>query len=117
MKGGIDENVTVMSPEELDIKDEDMKKMETEVVTLDVSVQFASRTNDPSRGVITFALSEVPVDTAEDQLRGYVINGIHDALIKEEFIKFKENTGNIALIASDDISKVTIEEIKVKKGE
>lgn len=110
------DNITVMSPDELDIKDEDVKKMETQEVTLDVKVYISSKTNDPSRGIISFILSDVPKDTPEGNLKGYAINALQDAIVKEEFIKFKDSTG-VSLFAADDISKITVEEVTVRKGE
>ena len=111
-----EDNVTVMSPDELDIKDEDLKKMETHEVTLDVKVYICSKTNDPSRGIISFILSDVPKNTPDDNLKGYAINALQDAMVKEEFIKFKDSTG-VSLFAADDISKITVEEVAVRKGE
>lgn len=116
MKNGVQENVTVMSPDELDIRDEDIKKTETQEVTLDVKVYISSKTNDPSRGIISFILSDVPKDTPEDNLKGYAINALQEAIVKEEFIKFKDSTG-VSLFAADDISKITVEEVTVRKGE
>ena len=116
MKNGVHDNVTVMSADELNIRDEDIKKMETQEVTLDVKVYISSKTNDPSRGIISFILSDVPANEPEDKLKGYAINALQEAMVKEEFIKFKDSTG-VSLFAADDISKVTIEEVAVRKGE
>lgn len=109
-------DITVMSPEELDIKDEDMKKMETQEVTLDVNVRLYFKHCESDKGVISFVLSDVPKNTPEENIKGYAVNALHDALIKEEFLKCKVGTG-IMLIASGDISRVFIENVAIRKGE
>ena len=111
-----EDNVTVMSPDELDIKDEDLKKMETKEVTLDVNVQLYFKHCESHKGVISFVLSDVPVNTPDETLKGYAINALHDALLKEEFLKCKVGTG-VMLLASDDVSRVLIENVAVRKGE
>ena len=115
---GINNNVTVMSPEELNIRDEDVAKVEKETkeVTLDVSVQLYFKHCESHEGVISFILSDVPKNTPEDNLKGYAVNALHDALIKEELLKCKIGTG-IMLVASDDVSRVLIENVTVRKGE
>ena len=110
------EDITVMSPDELDIKDEDLKKMETQEVTLDVNVQIYFKHCESHKGVISFILSDVPAKTPEAQLKGYAVNALHDALLKEEFLKCRVGAG-VMLLASDDVSRVLIEEVTVKKGE
>mgnify|MGYP007013925020 CR=1 FL=1 len=111
-----EDNVTVMSADELDIKDEDLKKMETKEVTLDVNVQLYFKHCESHKGVISFVLSDVPVNTPDETLKGYAINALHDALLKEEFLKCKVGTG-VMLLASGDVSRVLIENVAVRKGE
>ena len=113
-------DITVMSPEELNIRDEDVAKMkiekETMEVTLDVNVQLYFKHCEACKGVISFALSDVPVNEPEAQIKGYAVSGLHDALLKEAFLKCKVGTW-VMLVASDDISRVVIEDVTVKKGE
>ena len=110
------EDITVMSPDELDIRDEDMEKAQLMEVTIDVKVYISSKTNDPSRGVISFLLSEVPKNTLEANVKAYAVNALQDAMVNEEFIKFKDSTG-VSLFATDDVSKITVEEVTIRKGE
>lgn len=110
-----EDNVTVMSPDELDIKDEDLKKMETKEVTLDVNVQLYFKHCESHKGMISFVLSDVPVNTPDETLRGYAVNALHDALLKEEFLKCKVGAG-VMLAASDDVSRVLVENVAVRKG-
>ena len=114
------EDITVMSPEELNIRDEDVAKMkiekETMEVTLDVNVQLYFKHCESDKVVISFALSDVPVNEPEDKLKGYAINALQEAMIKEEFIRCKIGS-MIMLVASDDISRVVIEEVAIRKGE
>ena len=112
-----DDNVTVMSPDELDIKDEDLKKMETKEVTIDVTgTIYYKGTPGGTTAVVSFVLSDVPVNTPDESLKGYAVNALHDALLKEEIIKCKVGT-NVMLQATDDISRVFIENVTVRKGE
>ena len=112
-----DENVTVMSPDELDIKDEDLKNVETQEVTVDVTgTVYYKRIPGGATVTVSFALANVPVDIPDENLKGHAINALHDALIKEEVIKCKTGT-TVMLQATDDISRVLIENITVRKGE
>lgn len=118
MKNGVQhDNVTVMSPDELDIKDEDMKKMGTQEVAIDVSgTIYYKRIPGGTTAIVSFVLSEVPKDTSEESIKGYAINALHDALVKEAFIKCRVGT-TVMLQATDDISRVLIEKVTVRKGE
>lgn len=117
MKGGVQDNVTVMSPDELDIKDEDMEKMKTQEVTVDVTgTIYYKRTSGSTTAIVSFVLSDVPVDTPEDNIKGYAVNALHDALLKEAIIKCRVGS-NVMLQATDDISRILIENVTVKKGE
>ena len=112
-----EDNVTVMSPDELDIKDEDLKKMETQEVTLDVTgTIYYKGTPGGTTAMVSFMLSEVPKNTPDETLKGYAVNALHDALIKESIIKCRVGT-NVMLQATDDISRVFIENVTVRKGE
>lgn len=112
-----DDNVTVMSPDELDIKDEDLKKMETQEVTIDVTgTIYYKRTPGGTTTTVSFVLSDVPVNTPEESIKGYAVNALHDALLKENIIKCRVGT-NVMLQATDDISRIIIENVTVRKGE
>jgi predicted HTH domain antitoxin len=112
----MDENVTVMSPEELDIKDDDMEKMRTEEVTLDVNVQLYFKHCESCLVTISFSLADVPVSTSEAELKGSIVNALHDAFVNEDFIKCKAGS-RIMLFAPEDVSRLIIEDIKIRKGE
>lgn len=114
MKNGVHDNVTVMSPDELDIKDEDMEKMKTTEVTLDVKIQVYFKHCESCKAIITFAIAEVPVNFSEPQIRGSAIDALHDALVKEQFIKCKVDK-SIMLFATDDISRIIIDDVVIIK--
>ncbi|MBR6135035.1 MAG: hypothetical protein IKQ22_00915 [Clostridia bacterium] len=126
MKSGIhndnndNNNVTVMSPDELDIKDEDMEKIkvpETQEVTLDVTgTIYYKKTPGSTTAIVSFVLSDVPVNTPEENIKGYAVNALHDALLKEAVIKCRVGS-NIMLQVTDDISRILIESVTIRKGE